>query len=154
MPEIRECFMHYKHTHYVLVESLGLGERKNDPAWTLRSLWADATNAEASRGGKSPPPGLSKLHVKGYVDEINAKCECTRGQVKRQTMIWPTEMVRLKPGGPRRPVALSTLQGLVLQAISYTPRSLILKFGKLDLQVVSDLVGNNCWLTQLYRYPG
>jgi len=126
MPEIRECLMHYKHAHHVLVECLGLG-KNNGAIWTLRELWADATNAESGVGAnKALASGLTKLHGKGYVDKINAKCRAVRGQKSHQTRIWPTESKR----------ALSTLESLVLQGISYTPRSLILKFEDLDLQVI------------------
>ena len=122
--------MHYKHAHYILVEQLKLGNNHNDPTWTLRGLWADATKAESGEGGnKGLAPGLTKLHAKGFVDKINANCRIARGQKSHQTKIWPTEL-----GKPK--CALSTLDSLVLLGISYTPRSLILKFGELDLQVI------------------
>jgi hypothetical protein len=46
IPKIQECFIHFKHAHYVLVEKLGLGQNK-DHNWALQDLYADATNDEA-----------------------------------------------------------------------------------------------------------
>jgi hypothetical protein len=129
MPEIRECLMHYKHAHHVLVEDFHLGKVQDNIAWTLRGLWADATQAESSKGGK-PAVGMTKLHAKGYMDKIGPKCKAVRGQKSHQTRIWPPDFA-----DPKLP--LSTLESLVLQGISYTPRSLILKFKELDLQVIS-----------------
>ena len=127
MPEVRECFMHYKHAHYVLVEQLGL-DRGSGPIWTLCGLWADATKSESGEGStKTLASGLTTLHAKGYVDKINNKCKLARGQKSHQTKIWPA-----KSGH-----ALDSLDSLVLQGVSYTPRSLILSFGDLDLQVTT-----------------
>lgn len=45
MPEIRECLIHYKHAHYVLVEKLGLGSSQNTQVnWTFQELLVDMTN--------------------------------------------------------------------------------------------------------------
>lgn len=128
MPEIRECFVHYKHAHYVLVEQLLLGQDKGRD-WALQDLFADATDEEARVSRKkssksSHSVGLTSRHGQGYVDKIDSACTLTRGQKSHQTMIWP--------GTAKSP---ETLDGLVLSGLSYTPRSLILKFGKLDLQV-------------------
>jgi hypothetical protein len=131
MPEIRECFIHYKHTHYVLVEQLKLGQGELD--WTLQDLFADATDEEVRvSGGGGPSIGLTNKHCKGYVDQIGSKCLVARGQKSHQTRIWPGN-----PKSPKTPdgLALPSLDGLVLSGLSYTPRSLILIFGKLDLQV-------------------
>jgi len=123
MPEIRECFIHFKHAHYILVEQLGLGQSRNDD-WTLRGLFADATNAEAER--KSC---LSKKHACGFIDQLDTSCMFVHGQTANQTRIWPGTAD-----------AVETIDGLVLSALSYTPRALILKFGRgddegMDLQV-------------------
>lgn len=128
MPEVRECWTHYLHTQYVLVEKLGLGNNQADPGWTLRGLWVDATKSEAGEGGKTPALGLTKLHTKGYMDRINTGSRLVRGQKSHQTKIWPVD----SESGD----ALDSLDSLVLQGISYTPRSLILQFGELDLQVI------------------
>jgi len=128
MPEIRECWIHYIHAKYVLVEKLGLGNNPKDSRWTLRGLWADATKSESGEGGKRLALGLTKLHTKGYLDEIGPKGKLARGQKSNQTRIWPADLKSEK--------AMDSLESLILQGISYTPRSLILKFGKLDLQVI------------------
>ena len=51
MPEIHKYFIHLKHTHHVLIETLGLGKSKKHTGkkynWTLRDLFADATEEEA-----------------------------------------------------------------------------------------------------------
>lgn len=111
----------------MLVENLGLGETLGDPRWTLRVLWADATKSESGEGGKTPAAGLTKLHTMGYVDKINVRCKLVRGQKSHQTRIWPVD---LESGD-----AIDSLESLILYGISYTPRSLILDFGQLDLQV-------------------
>jgi len=130
MPEIRECFIHYKHAKHILVENLGLGNHPN-PTWPLRALWADATKSEASKGStKRKASGVTKLHGKGYVDEIGGHCKFARGQQSHQTRIWPA----------KSECALDSLESLVLQGISYTPRSLILSFGVLDLQVTTFII--------------
>ena len=69
-----------------------------------------------------------KLHTKGYMDRINTGSRLVRGQKSHQTKIWPVD----SESGD----ALDSLDSLVLQGISYTPRSLILQFGELDLQVI------------------
>ena len=135
MPEIRECFIHYKHAHHVLVEKLKLGS-DTSINWTLRGLWADATQAESGEGKKRRrlAAGLTILHAKGYVDKIAANCKIVRGQKSHQTRIWP-ESLYSADGSMEH--ALVALRSLVLKGISYTPRSLILKFGTSDLQVSS-----------------
>lgn len=135
MPEIRECLMHYKHAHHVLVENLGLGTGNSGQNWTLRGLWADATREESGEGKKPRlAPGLTQLHALGFVDKITANCNLARGQKSHQTNIWPES---LRSTDPSEEHASNALESLVLEGISYTPRSLILKFGKLDLQVSS-----------------
>ena len=136
MPEVRECFSHYKHAHHVLVEELGLGT-PNSQNWTLRGLWADATREESGEGKKTEKKsqlaaGLTKLHARGYVDKITANCSLARGQQFHQTNIWPPS---LRSKDASEEYASDVLKSLVLEGISYTPRSLILKFGELDLQV-------------------
>lgn len=124
MPEIRECIMHYKHTHYVLVEQLGLGQTKE-----LLGLFADSTDGEAGISSKklqkshTSSKGLTDKHRLGYLDQIDTACNITRGQKSHQTRIWP--------GTEEKP---EILDGLILSGLSHTPRSLILKFGRLDLQ--------------------
>jgi len=136
--------MHYKHTHYVLVEDLKLGTGKIIN-WTLRGLWADATQEESGEltpkdrktGGNKKPKlslGLTDLHARGYVDKITANCTAERGQKSHQTRIWPPSLWSMDASAEH---ALLALESLVLKGISYTPRSLILKFKKLDLQVSS-----------------
>lgn len=73
---------------------------------------------------------MTKLHTKGYMDKIGPKCKAVHGQKSHQMRIWPPDFT-----DPKLP--LNTLESLVLQGISYTPRSLILKFKELDLQVIS-----------------
>jgi len=135
--------MHYKHTHYVFVEKLGLGTGNRD--WTVRGLWADATQEESSiskskdkkAGGAKKSrlaSGLTGLHAKGYVDKITANCSLARGQKSHQTNIWPPQLQSTDPSVEH---ASHVLESLVLEGISWTPRSLILKFGELDLQVSS-----------------
>jgi len=141
MPEIRECFMHYKHTHNVLVEHLQLGT-DDKKCWALRGLWADATEDESgmpkgkNAGGQKKPqaPGLTDLHSKGYLDRITANCTITRGQQFHQTKVWPPS---LKSENSSVEHASQVLETLVLEGISWTPRSLIFKFRGLDLQVSS-----------------
>ena len=152
MPEIRECLVHYKHAYHILVEKLNLGKNPGDPIWTLRELWADATRAESGEGGKRLASGLTKLHAKGYVDKIDANCRAARGQKDHQTKIWPPEPGKPEKGKPM--VALSTLDSLVLLGISYTPRSLILKFRKQDLQVIPLIIPQNDYHLSSNRYPG
>jgi len=128
MPEIRECFIHYKHAHYVLVEQLGLGQ-DNGPNWTLQNLFADSTDEEAKVFNKKPSGtafGLTSKHGQGYIDQIGPTCTLVRGQKSNQTRIWPETA---------ESESLETLDNLVLSGLSHTPRSLILNFGKLDLQV-------------------
>jgi len=129
MPEICECFIHYKHTHYVLVEKLRLGQDNQDKPldWTLQDLFADATDGEAKIFNEDPSVtafGLTSKHGEGYLDRISTNCTLLRGQKANQTRIWP--------GTAESP---ETLDNLVLSGLSYTPRSLILSFGELDLQV-------------------
>jgi len=62
------------------------------------------------------------------MDEISARSKLTRGQKSHQTRIWPVD---IESGD-----AMNSLESLILDGISYTPCSLILEFGKLDLQVV------------------
>lgn len=76
-------------------------------------------------------------HKGGYVDQIGPECSFARGQKSYQTRIWP---------GTAEP---ETLDGLVLSGLSYTPRSLILKFGRLDLQVCYLLAQPTYYLTNL-----
>ena len=129
MPEIRECFIHYKHAHYVLVEKLGLGQTTGND-WKLLGLFADSTDEEARIPSKKPKDsytparGVTEKHRSGYLDQIDPTCNFTRGQRSHQTRIWP--------GTEEEP---ETLDGLILSELSHTPRSLILKFGRLDLQV-------------------
>ena len=99
-------------------------------SWELLGLFADSTDEEAgmsskkSKGSNTPDRGLTDRHRSGYIGQIDSACNLTRGQKSHQTRIWPgTEE---EPG---------TLDGLILSGLSYTPRSLILKFGRLDLQV-------------------
>lgn len=124
MPEIRECFIHFKHAHYVLVDTLGLGRNK-DHNWALQDLFADATDEEAGiKKSSKLQSGLTAKHAKGFLDRLDISCMLMRGQTAHQTRIWPDI-----DGFPQE------LNGLTLHGLSYTPRSLILKFGKLDLQV-------------------
>lgn len=121
--------MHYKHAQHIPVEQLGLGEQP-DHFWTLCGLWADATKSESGESGnKTLASGLTALHAKGYV-EINHKCKLAHGQKSHQTKIWPA-----KSG-----CNLDSLESLILQGISYTPWSLILSFGDLDLQVTTFII--------------
>jgi len=123
MPEIRECFIHFQHAHHVLVKTLGLGQNQ-DHNWALRDLCADATDEEAGMKKSSEPhPCLTDRHARGFLDRLDVSCTLMRGQTAHQTRIWP--------GSDASPEGLS---GLVLQNLSYTPRSLILKFGRLDLE--------------------
>lgn len=121
MPEIRECLIHYKHAHYVLVEELGLGQTPADH-WALQALLADATNAEAGISKDTTlRPGLTDKHANGYIDRLDSSCTLMRGQTANQTRIWPGTM-----DSPE------TIDGLILSGLSYTPRALILQFGRLD----------------------
>ena len=136
MPEVRECFIHYTHTHYVLVDKLGLGTH-NGQDWTLRALWADATQDEAGHGRKKTgkkriAAGLTDYHAMGHVDKITANCNFARGQMSNQTNLWPPS---LQSTDGSEEYALNALKSLVLEGISFTPRSLILKLRGLDLQV-------------------
>jgi len=124
MPEIRECFIHFRHVHHVLVGELGLGQRDQHHG-SLQGLFADATDEEA--GIKKPSTlraCLTDRHAKGFLGKLDTSCDLTRGQTAHQTRVWP--------GTEESP---ESLDGLVLCGLSYTPRSLILKFGRLDLQV-------------------
>jgi len=124
MPEIRECFIHFKHAHHVLVETLGLGQNQ-DYNWALQDLFADATDEEAGiKKSSKLQAGLTGRHEKGLLDRLDMSCMLMRGQTAHQTRVWP--------GTAESPEELT---GLVLHGLSYTPRSLILKFGRLDLQV-------------------
>lgn len=129
MPEIQECFIHYRYAHYVLVEQLGLGQG-NEEEWKLLGLFADSTNQEAglptkkSKGPHKPARGPTDRHRSGYVGQVDSTCNLTQNQQAHQTRIWA--------GTEEEP---ETLDGLTLSGLSYTPRSLILKFGRLDLQV-------------------
>src|ERR1700679_900603 len=88
MPEIRECFIHYKHAYHVLVEKLGLGWNQESD-WTLQALFADATDLEAGISkGATPRPCLTDKHARGYVDQLNSSCTPTRGQKDKQTRFW------------------------------------------------------------------
>ena len=118
MPEIRECFIHYRHAHYVLVEKLGLG-RNRDNDWALQALFADATDVERSERR----PGLLPCQINGFVGKLDSSCRLVRGQTSNQTRIWPGSAT-----------AVEEIDGLVLSGLSYTPRSLILKFQRLDSQ--------------------
>ena len=127
MPEIRECFIHFKHAHHVLVETLGLGQGKKYKGkkhnWTLQDLFADATEEEARiKKSSKHQIGLTDKHGDGYLDVLDTSCTLMRGQINHQTRIWP--------GTEESP---EQLDSLVLCGLSYTPRSLILKFKKLDL---------------------
>lgn len=124
MPEIRECQIHFKHVHHVLVETLGLGRNK-DHDWALQDLFADATDEEAGiKKSSKLRAGLTDRHAGGFLDRLNISCTLMRGQKAHQTRIWP--------GTDESP---ERLDGLVLCGLSYTPRSLILEFGRLELQV-------------------
>ena len=124
MPEIRECFIHFKHVHHVFVKELGLGQNE-DHDWALQGLSADATDEEAGiKKSSKPQVCLTEKHRKGYIDRFDTSCVLMRGQTAHQTRIWT--------GTKEYP---ELLDGLVLSGLSHTPRSLILKFGKLDLQV-------------------
>ena len=125
MPEVRECFIHYTHAHYVLVEELGLS-RNHATDWTLLGLFADAAQKEIGQLSC-----LTDRHAKGYLDKLNSTCTIRRGQTAHQTRIWPGTDDAPEP-----------LDGLVLSGLSWTPRSLILKFGRLDLQVCLILFDN------------
>jgi hypothetical protein len=119
--------MHYKHTHYVFVQKLGLGIN-SEYDWKLQALFADDTDDEAkisSKSTESYPFGLTKKHQEGYADVIDPSCTLRRGQKDGQTRIWP--------GTKEAP--LLNLSGLVLRGLSQTPWSLILQFEKLYLQV-------------------
>lgn len=123
MPEICECFIHFKHSQHVLVEELGLGhDQKHD--WALLGLLADATDEEAGIKKSPKLSGLTDNHADGYLDRIDGTCRLMRGQKDNQTWVWPGTL-----DSPEE------LEGLTLCGVSYTPRSLILRFGKLDLQV-------------------
>jgi len=124
MPEVREYSIHYRHAQYVLVEKLGLGQNQENN-WTLLALFADATDKEAGISpGSSLWPCLTDKHGRGFVDKLDISCTLTRGQTANQTRIWPGTQ-----GAPE------ALDGLVLSGLSYTPRALILQFGRLDLEV-------------------
>ena len=129
MPEICECFIHYKHAHFVLVEQLGLGQNAENN-WKLLGLFADSTDVEAGMSNKkfkdppTPARGLTDKHRSSYIGQIDSTCNLTWGQKSHQTRIWP--------GTEEEP---ETLDGLALSGLSHTLRSLILKFGRLDLQV-------------------
>ena len=121
MPEIRECFIHFKHAHHVLVEELGLGQHQ-DHDWTLQDLFADATDTEAGiKKSSERHASLTDKHVDGFLDRLDESCTLKRGQTANQTRIWP---------GTRK--SPERLDCLVLHGLSYTPRSLILKFQKLQ----------------------
>ena len=142
MPEVRECYVHYQHARYILVETFGLGTDDDKGInWTLRGLWADATNKESGwekgeQGSRKKKlrvaPGFTTLHTQGYVDKITANCKAARGQQAHQTRIWPPSLHSSDGSGEH---ASAALRSLVLEGISYTPQSLILKFKDLDLQV-------------------
>ena len=142
MPEIRECFIHYTHAHHVLVKSLGLGKTL-DNNWTLRALWAGATQGECNmketgqRKRGTPASGITNLQIKGYADKIAANFTAVRGQKDNQTRIWPPPLC--STDGSEQYASL-VLSSLVLEGIAYTPWSLILKFGELDPQVSSFLI--------------
>jgi len=118
MPEICECFIHYKHACHVLVEKLGLGQNDTHN-WALQALFADATDAESSNSAHWPD--LTQNHYRGFVGQLNSSCTLKHGQQANQTMIWPNTATGVKE-----------IDSLVLSGLSYTPRSLILKFQWLD----------------------
>jgi hypothetical protein len=103
------------------VDCLGLGQ-KNSVNWSLRNLFIDTTDEEAGSGIRTT--GVTRKQKRGFIDRIGPLCTLTRGQQSHQTRIWP---------GTAKSV--DTLDNLVLSGLSYTPRSLILQFGRLDLQV-------------------
>ena len=108
----------------MLVEKLGLG-RNSEHIWALQGLFVDATDVEAGiKGSSKLQTGLTEKHAKGFLDQITASCKLRRGQTAHQTRIWP--------GTDESPEGLGDL---ILHGLSYTPRSLILKFKKHDLQV-------------------
>ena len=108
----------------MLVEQLGLS-RNSAHNWTLQGLFADATDQEAGiKGSSKLQAGLTDRHAKGFLNQINISCKLTCSQKDHQTRIWP-EVDK----SPKK------LDNLVLSGLSYTPRSLILKFSDLDLQV-------------------
>lgn len=82
MPEIRECFIHFQHASYVLVEKLGLGCNENHN-WTLLGLFVDATDEEAGlKKSSTLRPGLTDNHAKGYLDQIDMSCTLTRSEIQ------------------------------------------------------------------------
>ena len=123
MPEICECFIHFQHSHHVLVKELGLG-CTGAHNWTLLGLSVDATDEEAGMKKSPKLSGLTDNHANGYLDQIDGTCRLMRGQKDNQTWTWPGTV-----DSPEE------LEGLALCRVSYTPRSLILRFGRLDLQV-------------------
>lgn len=127
----------------MLVDKLGLGNNLCGPRWTLCGLWADATKSESGKGDKTLALGLTKLHAKGYMDKINPGSKLVHDQKSHQTRIWTVDSASRE--------AMNSLESLILLGISYTPHSLILNFGELDLQVVI-LMFSISWriLTVLY----
>jgi hypothetical protein len=123
MPEIRECFIHYKHACHVLVDKLGLGQNQ-DNNWALQAIFADATNAEAGiTKGSNLRSCLTVRHGAGYIGQLDSSCTLKRGQTTHQTSIWPGTVD-----------AVEEVNSLALSGLSYTPRALILKFKWLDPQ--------------------
>lgn len=88
----------------------------------VKGLWVDGTKAERKKADPSSPEG------KGMVFKIDSTCEKKRGSSNNQQYIWP----RRNDGSV---LSDADLCDLVLEGVTSTPRTVVLMFGKMCLQV-------------------
>ncbi len=97
----------------------------------VKGLWIDATKAERSQAEPGSP------EASGMVFKIDSTCEKKRGSSSRQQYIWP----RRNDGTV---LSDADLCDLILEGVTSTPRTVVLKFNKMCLQVGA------IWLDSLY----
>lgn len=126
MPEYREilaCLLIILRWLYTVQELLHASGKE----LRLLAIWIDATQDEQ----KAAPADSPASH--GMVYKIDSACTAKRGSRSAQKFVWPhTSSGQALPD--------MELSALVLEDVSRTPRTVVLKMRRLCLQVYSRLV--------------
>ncbi|KAI0059709.1 hypothetical protein BV25DRAFT_1918289 [Artomyces pyxidatus] len=137
MPEYREVLASF----FTVRRWLRSNEVQSGPALTLQAIWADATKAEQE---KKNTPARGR---KGFVYKLEPDSQIMRGTNGAQQMVYPPTWPEPKAAETKPPVSeppaseppssepRRPLSDLVLNGVYFDPRTLILDFKLLWLQV-------------------
>lgn len=112
--------------------------QQDTPLW-LKAIWADATEKERAVFRHSDPTGRP---AQGLVYKLDHTSTVRRGSSGNQKAVWPylldekpSQQTRGKKKIEDSEIPMESLDGLRLQGVSRTPRTIILDFGPMVLQV-------------------